>query len=101
MILQTVEPDNLTLRLFASITPKDESYTGPVLEKVEILEIRYEQQCERCDFYGLNFADHCPALKSAYHYIERRQRFFDKNDIKNHFLEDLVIEFGRISAKFK
>ncbi|XP_015783888.1 uncharacterized protein LOC107361563 isoform X2 [Tetranychus urticae] len=72
---------------------EDTFYTGPVLEKLEILEICFNAQIEPCDYYGFSLADHCPALKSAFHYIETYREFFVDSGIKNHFLEDLVIDF--------
>ncbi|XP_015783907.1 uncharacterized protein LOC107361586 [Tetranychus urticae] len=72
---------------------RDNFYTGPVLEKLEILEICFEGQLGTGEYHGFSLADHCPALKSAFHYIETDQEFFVDCEIKNHFLEDLVLEF--------
>ncbi|XP_025016551.1 uncharacterized protein LOC107362063 [Tetranychus urticae] len=75
----------------------DQFYTGPVLEKLEILEMIFhataEPDSEPHQYYGFSLADHCPALKSAFHYIQTGKDFYVNSGIKNNFLEDLVIEF--------
>uniref|UniRef100_T1K704 F-box domain-containing protein n=1 Tax=Tetranychus urticae TaxID=32264 RepID=T1K704_TETUR len=73
---------------------EDKLYTGPVLEKLEILEICFHAQAEVLDHYhGFSLADHCPILKSAFHFIQTGEQFFVNTGIKNHFLKDLIIEF--------
>ncbi|XP_015784343.1 uncharacterized protein LOC107361911 [Tetranychus urticae] len=74
----------------------DKCYTGPVLEKLEILEISlFAEYAEFFNkkYYGFSLADHCPALKSAFHVIQSREPFVN-SEIKNYVLEDLVLLFG-------
>ncbi|XP_015792839.1 uncharacterized protein LOC107369403 [Tetranychus urticae] len=74
---------------------EDGVYTGPTLEKLEILEaIGHSQWGSRYDYHGFSLADHCPILKSAHHYIDRDEEFYANIGIKNHFLEDLVIDLN-------
>ena len=71
------------------------SYTGPTLEKLEILEvIGTSQWGSQYEYRGFSLADKCPVLKSAYHYIDRDGEFYADSGIKNHFLEDLVIQLS-------
>ncbi|XP_015784545.1 uncharacterized protein LOC107362061 [Tetranychus urticae] len=74
----------------------DRRYTGPVLEKLEILEIIFylDQHGMLDNYHGFSLADHCPALKSAFHYIQTDEEFFVNSGIKNHFLQDLVLQFN-------
>ncbi|XP_015783909.2 uncharacterized protein LOC107361588 [Tetranychus urticae] len=72
---------------------KDNFYTGPVLEKLEILEMGFHTFSEPGGYYGFSLADHCPTLKSAFHFIQTGQEIFVDDGIVNYFLEDLVIEF--------
>uniref|UniRef100_T1KIP8 F-box domain-containing protein n=1 Tax=Tetranychus urticae TaxID=32264 RepID=T1KIP8_TETUR len=69
---------------------EDTFYTGPSLEKLEILEVIGSSQWgSQYDYHGFSLADKCPVLKSAYHYIDREDEFWVNSGIKNHFLEDL------------
>ncbi|XP_015783811.1 uncharacterized protein LOC107361487 [Tetranychus urticae] len=71
----------------------DGAYIGPVLEKLEILEMGYRSRVDTWKYHAFSLADHCPALKSAFHYIQYFEEILVDSEIKNHFLEDLVIEF--------
>uniref|UniRef100_T1KAZ4 F-box domain-containing protein n=1 Tax=Tetranychus urticae TaxID=32264 RepID=T1KAZ4_TETUR len=75
---------------------EDTFYSGPVLEKIEILESCSHTQLEPCEYYGFSLADRCPALKSAYHYIQTGHEFFVNSGIKNLLLEDLVLQFDDV-----
>ncbi|XP_015787184.1 uncharacterized protein LOC107364367 [Tetranychus urticae] len=74
---------------------EDTFYTGPTLEKLEILEVIGSSQWgSRYDYHGFSLADKCPVLKSAYHYIDRDDQFCVNSGIKNLFLEDLVLQLS-------
>ncbi|XP_015784544.1 uncharacterized protein LOC107362060 [Tetranychus urticae] len=85
----------LHIQKYGSFLFDDEFYAGPVLEKLEILEICFhlEQNGQLDHYHGFSLADHCPALKSAFHYIQTDREFFVNSGIKNHFLQDLVLQF--------
>ncbi|XP_015795686.2 uncharacterized protein LOC107372060 [Tetranychus urticae] len=72
---------------------KEKFYSGPVFEKLEILEMAFHTRLKPCAYYGFSLADHCQALKSAFHFIQDDKEFFINSGIKNHFLEDLVLQF--------
>ncbi|XP_015783904.1 uncharacterized protein LOC107361583 [Tetranychus urticae] len=73
---------------------EDKCYTGPVLEKLEILEVSICVEWGDVNrYYGLSLADHCPALKSAYHVIPVDEPYVN-SEIENHDLEDLVLLLG-------
>ncbi|XP_015789544.1 uncharacterized protein LOC107366424 [Tetranychus urticae] len=71
----------------------DEFYVGPVLEKLEILEICFylDLYGELEHYHGFSLADHCPRLKSAFHYIQTDQDFHVNSGSKS-FLRDLVLQ---------
>uniref|UniRef100_T1JT73 F-box domain-containing protein n=1 Tax=Tetranychus urticae TaxID=32264 RepID=T1JT73_TETUR len=84
--------ERLHLSSYSGFSKPSERYDGPKLERLEILEI-----CTRSEdwepYRGLSLMDRCPYLKSAFHNIDGEDFFVD-TQVKNYYLEDLVIMFS-------
>ncbi|XP_015783458.1 uncharacterized protein LOC107361203 isoform X2 [Tetranychus urticae] len=83
--------ERLNLSSSSCFSEPSERYDGPKLERLEILEISTASSVRSEPYRGLSLMDRCPYLKSAFHCIDGEDFFVD-TQVKNYYLEDLVIE---------
>ncbi|XP_025018494.1 uncharacterized protein LOC107370872 isoform X2 [Tetranychus urticae] len=74
-------------------------YPGPELKHLEILEL-LTWVGNLHVYYGFQFMDHCPSLKSAFITIEFVADVFINKNILNYNLQDLVITLMELISKY-